>query len=331
MISNIQDINTVLNTIVDNVVQNETTLPFTDVDKEMLYDRLSQWGQDENRNILKEQKLNRNLPFAFLGMGELGEELCLYMYPNSYGMASKGGIAFDNLEYKDNEEKLKIDNIKFAREIKFVCLDGSKACTNCCNKAPRFQGRCVLCGNDKFDFKADSRAGIQAKEHFKYIDLLQEYIIFVSKYNDDNKSISIKCFKFLSSNEYFNTYLKTIKDDTKAGHANFLPFSFDWYMSGPMMLFDLNIEQNGDIKENYFNLDNTIIDDFPLKKLIKKQDIDCLNEEQKQKYNDFKSTDTQTISYEDATSLFRIRKKSCGKSRGVVSRKINTVKEDKID
>ena len=98
-------------------------------------------------------------------------------------------------------------------------------------------------------------------------------------------------------------------------------------MSGPMMLFDLNIEQNGDIKENYFNLDNTIIDNFPLKKLIKKQDIDCLSEEQKQKYNDFKSIDTETISYEDATSLFRIRKKSCGKSRGVVSRKINTVKE----
>lgn len=322
-----QDINTILHDIVDNVVVNETIRHFTESDKTMLYERLAQWGQDENRNILKEKKLNRNLPFAFLGMGELGEELCLYMYPNSYGMASKGGIAFDNLEYKDNENKLKPNNVKFAREIKFVCLDGSKACTKCNNKAPRFQDCCVLCGNDTFDFKADSRAGIQAKEHFKYIDLLQEYIIFVSKYNDDNKTISIKCFKFLSSNEYFNTYLKTIKDDTKAGHANFLPFSFDWHMSGPMMLFDLNIEQNGDIKENYFNLDNTIIDNFPLKKLIKKQDIDCLSEEQKQKYNDFKSTDTETISYEDATSLFRIRKKSCGKSRGVVSRKINTVKE----
>ena len=38
-------------------------------------------------------------------MGELGEELCLYIYPNGYGMASKGGIAFDNLEYKDNQNK----------------------------------------------------------------------------------------------------------------------------------------------------------------------------------------------------------------------------------
>ena len=134
-----EDINTVLNNIVDNVVVSETTRNFTDIDKNMLFERLSQWGQDENRNILKEKKLNRNLPFAFLGMGELGEELCLYMYPNSYGMASKGGIAFDNLEYKDNENKLKPDNVKFAREIKFVCLDGSKACTKCNNKSPRFQ------------------------------------------------------------------------------------------------------------------------------------------------------------------------------------------------
>ena len=64
------DINTVLNDIVDNVVVNDTIRHFTDSDKTMLYERLAQWGQDENRNILKEKKLNRNLPFAFLGMGE---------------------------------------------------------------------------------------------------------------------------------------------------------------------------------------------------------------------------------------------------------------------
>lgn len=330
MTSNTDNINTVLCNIVENVVQGNTLVEFTHFHKQMLYERLTQFGKDENKNIIKEQTLNRNLPFAFLGMGELGEELCLYMYPNSYGMASKGGIAFDNIEYKDNENKLKLDNVKLAREIKFVCLDGSKCCLKCNNKAPRFQDKCVLCENNTFDFKADSRAGIQAKEHFKYIDLLQEYIIFVSKYNNDNNTISIKCFKFLSSNEYFNTYLQTIKDDTKAGHANFLPFSFDWHMSGPMLLFDLNISETGNIKENYFNLDNTIIDDFPLKKLIKKQDIECLSEEQLKKYNDFKSMNVEFISYKDAISLFRIRKKSCGKSRGIVSRRINTI-DDKTD
>ena len=330
MTSNTDDINTVLYNIIDNVVQRDTLVKFTDVHKEMLYERLTQFGKDENKNIIKEQTLERNLPFAFLGMGELGEELCLYMYPNSYGMASKGGIAFDNLEYIDNDNKLKPNNIKLAREIKFVCLDGSKSCIKCNNKAPRFQNSCVLCGNNTFDFKGDSRAGIQAKEHFKYIELLKEYIIFVSKYDDNDKTIQIKCYKFYSSNNYFNTYLQTIKDDTKAGHANFLPFSFDWYLSGPMLLFDLNISETGNIKENYFNLDNTIIDDFPLKKLIKKQDIECLSEEQLKKYNDFKSMNVEFISYKDAISLFRIRKKSCGKSRGVVSRRINTI-DDKTD
>ena len=302
---------------------------FNEEYKNMLYERLTQFGKDENNNIIKEQTLNRNLPFAFLGMGELGEELSLYMYPNSFGMASKGGIAFDNLEYKDNDDKLKENNIKLAREIKFVCLDGSKSCKKCNNKAPRFQEKCVLCENNTFDLKADSRAGIQTKEHFKYIDLLQEYIIFVSQYVDDNKTISIKCFKFLSSNTYFNTYLKKIKDDTQAGHANFLPFSFDWHMSGPMLLFDLNIEQSGAIKENYFNLDNTTIQDFPLK-LIMPQDIACLDETQKEKYNNIISTNTKLISYEDATSLFSIRKKHCGKSRGVVSRSVKKPTTKKI-
>ena len=50
-----QDINTVLNDIVDNVVVNDTIRHFTDSDKTMLYERLAQWGQDENRNILKEK------------------------------------------------------------------------------------------------------------------------------------------------------------------------------------------------------------------------------------------------------------------------------------
>ena len=35
-------------------------------------------------------------------IGDLGEELALYMYPLSIGGSSKGGIAFDNKEINEN-------------------------------------------------------------------------------------------------------------------------------------------------------------------------------------------------------------------------------------
>lgn len=297
---------------------------FSEEDKRMLFERISKFAKDESENIKKEQTLNRNLPFAFLGMGELGEELSLYMYPNSFGNASKGGIAFDNLEYIDDENRLKENNIKLAREIKFVSLDGSKICTNCNNKAPRFQNICILCRNTEFKEKFDSRAGIKAKEHFTYSNVLSEYIIFVSKYNDSTNTLNLKCHKFFSDNTYFNNYLKHINENTKAGNANFVPYSFDWHLSGPMLLFNLDIDNEGFIKENFFDLENKKYDDFPLK-IIQKQDTLCLEDEQKSLYESMKDEDI--INYELAIEIFKMRKKNCGKARGTVSRNMKTTKK----
>lgn len=308
--------------------------PSENINKQMLFERLSQFAKDENANIRKEKELNKNLPFAFLGMGELGEELCLYMFPNSYGMASKGGIAFDNLEYKDNANKLQEDNIKLAREIKFVSLDGSKICKNCENKAPRFQDICILCGNDKFKLIKDSRAGIKAKEHFTYKDVLKEYIIFVSEFNDDTAVLNLKCFRFYSDNEYFNGYLQHIKDNTQGGNANFLPFSYDWYLSGPIVLFDLNIDRDGNVTDrdgiNYpYNLENQKHEPFPTSIRVYKTDTNCFTEEQKQEYDELLKNGVKYIEYEKAIELFKIRNKKCGKSRGTVTRKIKGISKSK--
>ena len=41
--------------------------------------------------------------------------------------------------------------------------------------------------------------------------------------------------------------------------CNMLPYSWDFRLSGPIMLFDINIKNNGIISENFWNLDNTNI------------------------------------------------------------------------
>ena len=100
-----------------------------------LTEDLKEFGNTEKSNIHKEKTRNRNQPFAFLGGGTFGESLTLDMFPETIGSASKGGMAFDN---KTLNEKKEIDS---AKEVKFICLVGTKKCKvkECRQKCPPFQ------------------------------------------------------------------------------------------------------------------------------------------------------------------------------------------------
>ena len=103
--------------------------------KNHLKQELSEWGLDEFKKINKEKKLNKDLCFAFLGLGEMGELFTLIMFPNSIGSASKGGCSFDNREGYNEAT----GGYNITREVKFSSLDGSKQCSRCKIKTSRFQ------------------------------------------------------------------------------------------------------------------------------------------------------------------------------------------------
>ena len=205
---------------------------------EYLTDDLIQYGNNERININKETIRNNNQPYAFLDGGNFGEQIVLLLFPNSIGGASKGGIAYDNKTLNENKE------IVSAREVKFVSRIGTKICKKCEQKCPQFQKECIYCNSEDFKPKNDSRACISSDAHIKYKHVITEYIIFVQDYNYDTKIISLKAFKFLSKNESFDKYIQNQYDrgKKKGGSCNFIPYSYDWWLSGPILIMDVSID-----------------------------------------------------------------------------------------
>jgi len=269
------------------------------------YNELMYWSNDEKRNIEKEKNLNRNLCFAFNGLGDKGEEFALYMYPNSIGGSSKGGMAFDNIELDENME------IKFAREIKFVCREGTKECKKCKKKCPRFQNECIFCNGNEFKLISDSRASLSSTAHLKYKEL-QEYIIFVMDFNEKKFIINLKSFKFLSTNKYFDAYIKNQHDNSKSKTCNFIPYSYDWHLSGPIKIMNVDIDISGDetkITTEFYDTTSMVYEDVP-KTIFSNEEI--------QKYN---ITNEYTEYNEIKEKNIPLRKKNLNKSRGTVTRK----------
>ena len=279
-----------------------------------LVEELLHFATSEQRNIQKEKHSLSNQPRTFTGGGELGEIFTYNMYKDEgfIGSASKGGMAFDIK--KVNKETGIVES---AKEVKFVCLEGTKECNSCKYKSPRFQQSCVYCGKNELNLKNDSRAGISTSAHVKYKHILDEYIIFVMKYDEKQEIISLETYKFLSSNTYFDKYIQNQYDsgNEKGGSCNFLPYSYDWYLSAPIKVLnvEINISQETPILRTlFYNTNANTIEKIPTK-IFKKNELEKLN---------FTTSDTPYMDYEFVmNSGITIRNKTIGKSRGDVSRK----------
>ena len=282
---------------------------------DILTEDLKEYGITEKNNIYKEKTRNRNQPYAFIGGGDFGEQLTLDLYPETIGGASKGGIAFDNKTLgKDNE-------LVSAKEVKFVSLIGTKKCKICQNKCPPFQKTCSYCKSDNFKYMSDSRAGISSEAHIKYKHLINHYIIFVQDYDDYTKTISINGYKFLSVNNYFNRYIQNQYDsgETKGGTCNFKPYSYDWFMSGPISIMnvDINISKNEpEIVYHLYNPESDKYDDVSncmLQKVLKSNE-QLINLDKNRLTNGY-------FEYDYIQSIFKLRKKNIGKKRGITYRR----------
>ena len=271
-----------------------------------LIEELKIWGNNEKRAIHKEKTLNRDMPFAFVGMGDAGEEFALYMFEGSMGSASKGGMAFDNKEV-DVDGK-----IVMAREVKMVCKEGTKECKECNSKCPRFQSKCISCGNTTdFKLNSDSRAGISAKAHIEYKKYIKEYIIWVMEYDETNEIINLMCHKFLSSNHYFDNYIENQYNNSNSNTCNFVPYNYDWYLSGAIKIadIDINISSEPTVNVKYYDINSNTPEDVPIKifskTLIKEYNI----------------TEEQT-SYENIIKKnIQLKNKQFNKDRGKVTRR----------
>ena len=281
----------------------------------ILTEDLKEYGINEKKNIGKEKTRNMNQPYAFLSGGDFGEQLTLGMYPETIGSASKGGMAFDNKTLdKDNQ-------LVSAKEVKYVSLIGTKQCKPCKNKCPPFQQKCSYCKCKDFKNISDSRAGISSEAHIKYKDVIKEYIIFVQDYNDRTETILLKGFKFLSGNKYFDTYIQNqyASGNKKGGTCNLIPYSYDWVLSGPISILnvDINISKNEpEIIYHLYNPVSEVYDDIPNSVLEK-----LLTSNEKTIILDKARLINGCFEYDYIKEIFKLRSKNIGKSRGATSRK----------
>ena len=265
---------------------------------------IQEFSKQTRDNILFEETKNKNFTKAFKNIGDFGEEFVLHMFPGSLGSGSNGGCAFDNIELDYKNE------IKIAREVKTLSKIQPKLCLNCKCKIPYFQQICINCNRNDFKLICDSRFGIDSSAHIKYKHLLKEYICIILNYDIATKYINIKTMKIDTNNAYFNNYIENqYNNSSKSNNCNLLPFSYDFYLSGPILLLDYDIDENHNIIKNYEDVNNNTILDIPVK-IFTKQEETSLNIE----------NGCETIPYDTYKQHFILRKKNLNKDRGTTSR-----------
>jgi hypothetical protein len=270
--------------------------------KQKMLTELSEYIITEKRNIMKE-KISNNISKAFQGIGSEGEYWTTILYPTSFGMASKGGIAFDNININKEGEIIR------AKEVKTCCKIQPKECKKCKKKIAYFIDKCVFCKHTEFKYINDSRFGINSVEHFKY-EQIKDYILYLIDSESNNSRVSIKCYKIERDNTWFTKYLDNQRSKSKSASCNLLPYSFDFYCSGPIKIFDFNFNfLNDSCNVRYFNRFNRTVEKIP---------TNVFNSFELKNYNISKNT--VNIKYEDYIERIQHREKSFNKNRGTVSR-----------
>jgi hypothetical protein len=281
--------------------KNKTIIIEDDINEE-IKNFINEYINEQLKNINKEKKGRKNISYAFRGIGDVGEELATIINPNSLCSASKGGCSFDNFVINSDGE------IISATEVKTCCHIQPKQCKKCSKKTPYYQEKCSYCNNNEFKKITDSRFGIDAKAHFEYISLLKNYLLIYI--NDIDNIIKFSVFVIKSDNIYFNNYIQNqFKNSEKSNTCNLLPFSYDFYSSGPIKIIDLEYDLSGNLQNDYIDRFNDNYLDF---------NTECLTLEEKNKY--YIPYDTKTIPYTEIKDRLELRNKNLNKNRGKTTR-----------
>ena len=267
------------------------------------------FNEEQRKKIILEKISNRNVSIAFQALGDWGEYLTTVICKKSFGGGSKGGNGFDNIEigYSDTNKK----GVLIAREVKICCLIQPKKCLTCKDrKVPFFQKKCTFCNMSNFKSVKDSRFGIDAHAQVKYNTIIKEYILFIVDYDNKTENIILKCYKIVSDNNYFQEYIINQVKKGKSTTCNLLPYSYDFYLSGPILLFDFELTPDNKVNKIFYNLENSVIEDIP---------ISVFNEREIKKYN-INIRNREKLNYNRWINKFELRNKSLGKNRGTLNR-----------
>lgn len=248
---------------------------------------VSRWTNDleQERSV---GLLTKN-SMAFSGVASFGEVLCSLLT----GMHGKGGAGSGH----------DLSNGTYAAEVKTVCWCQPWECKACNKKSPWVSTKCIHCESSDLKRVKDSRAGISANAHLKYIDVLKEYyIVLVNHVHGDE--YSVKVWKIDSCNTYFDSYVRNQAANGNKDNCNMIPESYDFHMSGPKLIYEIKLWLGSEPKFETFEHDK--IEDVPASLLKKEERI---------QFPEYTS-----IPYEQARAKLVLRKKNLKKPRGETTR-----------
>lgn len=229
---------------------------------------------------------------AFQGIDVFGQTLGS-MLSGMYGNGGKGS-GFDLSDRKES-----------AAEIKTVCLCQPWRCTKCKKRSPWTSTSCVHCAHEVLEQMNDSRFGIKADAHIKYKDSLKNYYLIAIEHLE-NSDYGITAWRIDCDNPYFNLYVNK-QHESGSTTCNCLPYSYDFYMSGPTRLLKAKMVLNENLKV-----------ETDLTEVKEKVPIKCLQKKELKKVSEHVSDNH--ICYDVAKDMLSIRNKTHGKSRGETTR-----------
>jgi len=182
-----------------------------------------------------------------------------------------------------------------------------------------FEEKCK-CGSETFSYsddnnKTDVRWGIDTDAHFRYgVPKYHCWILEAENYNSKNKVFYLKLFTIDGKNEVFNEILK-VQNESNSKHKNFIPYSKDFYASGPeyVSCYKINLNDDGTVSVTTEKVEkiritkDMLLDGRNLKKYLPNTFVPMKD----------------TYLYEEVKQLFKVRKfkTSHGKERGKTTRR----------
>jgi hypothetical protein len=117
-------------------------------------------------------------------------------------------------------------------------------------KVHPYSDKCPKCNRDYFLIHNDSRWGIDTNSHFKYdIKKYNCWVFYPEGHNPMSKTYYLELYRVDSSNPNFQKILEIQYKYGSKKNKNFLPFSSDFYASGPTMLSKFKIDYQNDYFE----------------------------------------------------------------------------------
>lgn len=149
-------------------------------------------------------------------------------------------------------------------ELKSCTYLQPKICQKC-NATNNFLSEMCDCGSTNFTYnKGDSRWGINAASHIKYLSSLNRYMLFLVECIDiKNEIFSLRGWFIDKNNEHFNYILLNQSNAERSKSLNFLPYSHDFFMSKPRLFLDMEFSKE---KLNIIFCDTENPKDFLVKK-----------------------------------------------------------------